>query len=296
MGVPQTELTKPARPAQGRQEGRPGRCSPSRSSSASARRRSSRLNQVTIEKYQRLLRVTDDDDPQKADFHFRIAELYDEQQRYNNFQARSLDQKIFEAKAGEQGAPASSSRSATRRRSAAGCSRRSSPTWRPRSSASTSDGRGPLPAGLPPADHQEGGPGARVLPPPDQGLPELEVRPRRLPVVRPVLLRQGRDGRGQEVLREGRAVPQVARSTATPSTRRVGATSTWATSRPPWRPSSTSSSWPRRARPAATSWPTRRSSARPRRTWSRPTPARPAPAPTRPGSSSAAWAATSPPR
>src|SRR5919205_928090 len=56
-----------------------------------------KLNQVTIEKYQRLLRVTDDDDPQKADFHFRIAELYAEQQRYNNFQARSLDQKIFDA-------------------------------------------------------------------------------------------------------------------------------------------------------------------------------------------------------
>ena len=47
--------------------------------------------------------------------------------------------------------------------------------------------------------------------PPDQGLPELEVHPGRVPVVRRVLLRQGRDGQRPQVLREGRAVPEVQR-------------------------------------------------------------------------------------
>ena len=102
-------------------------------------------------------------------------------------------------------------------------------------------GRGAVPPRVPAHQREEGRPGARVLPPPDQGLPELEVHPGRVPVVRRVLLRQGRDGERAQVLREGRAVPEVAASTPTPSTRRGGATSTWATTRPRSRPSSASS-------------------------------------------------------
>ena len=263
-----------------------------------AGRRSSKLNQVTIEQYQRLLRVTDDDDPQKADFHFRIAELYAEQQRYYNFQARALDQKIFEAKARRASRACRREQKQLRgARSASGCCKAvesyvaavAVPQVRPH-------GRGAVQAGLPAADHQEGGPGARVLPPPDQGLPELEVRARRLPVVRPVLLRQGRDGSGQEVLREGRAVPQVAGL-------RLRRLQEGLVLHQPGRLQDRPGDL-RRRHPAGPggqgrrqqAGATRRSSARPRRTWSRPTPARPAPAPTRPGSSSAAWAATSPPR
>ena len=81
-----------------------------------------KLNQATIDRFQRLLKVTEDDDPQKADFHFRIAELYDEQQRYNSFQARSLDQKIFDAKTpSDKAQPAGRAEAATRPSSGSGC-------------------------------------------------------------------------------------------------------------------------------------------------------------------------------
>ena len=95
QGIPQTDLTKPKLPPKDQKPS-----GPTLTVEEFVGRRQDKiqkLNQVTIEKYQRLLRVTDDDDPQKADFHFRIAELYAEKQRYYNFQARSLDQKIFEA-------------------------------------------------------------------------------------------------------------------------------------------------------------------------------------------------------
>jgi len=45
----------------------------------------------------RLIQVTQDDDPQKPDFHFRLAELYSEKQRFYFTSARALDQKIFDA-------------------------------------------------------------------------------------------------------------------------------------------------------------------------------------------------------
>ncbi|HEY0712971.1 MAG TPA: tetratricopeptide repeat protein [Polyangia bacterium] len=100
QGVPQTQLTKPQMPSK---EQKPSGPQLTIEEFVGERQgKIQKLNQVTIEKYQRLLRVTDDDDPQKADFHFRIAELYAEQQRYNSFQARSLDQKIFEAKGGDK--------------------------------------------------------------------------------------------------------------------------------------------------------------------------------------------------
>jgi tetratricopeptide (TPR) repeat protein len=57
------------------------------------------LNQRVLEKYQRLLRVTSSDESARADLHFRIAELYAEQERHFRFLARALDQKIFEAAA-----------------------------------------------------------------------------------------------------------------------------------------------------------------------------------------------------
>ncbi len=97
QGVPQTELTKPVMPSKDAKKS----SGPEMTLDEFVGQRQDKiqkLNQVAIEKFQRLLRVTDDDDPQKADYHFRIAELYSEQQRYYSFQARSLDQKIFEAK------------------------------------------------------------------------------------------------------------------------------------------------------------------------------------------------------
>jgi tetratricopeptide (TPR) repeat protein len=97
QGVPQTELTKPVQPPKDAKKPT-GPVLTADQFVGQRQEKIVRLNKTTIEKFQRLLRVTDDDDPTKADLHFRIAELYDEQQRYNTFQARSLDQKIFDAK------------------------------------------------------------------------------------------------------------------------------------------------------------------------------------------------------
>src|SRR5688572_17957332 len=97
QGVPQTELTKPVQPPKDAKK-QTGPVLTADQFVGQRQEKIVRLNKTTIDKFQRLLRVTDDDDPQKADLHFRIAELYDEQQRYNTFQARSLDQKIFDAK------------------------------------------------------------------------------------------------------------------------------------------------------------------------------------------------------
>src|SRR5208283_5543796 len=55
-------------------------------------------------------------------------------------------------------------------------------------------GRGVVPPRLSVADDQEGRQGPGVLPPPHQGLPTVEVRPQRLPVLCRILLWQGRDG------------------------------------------------------------------------------------------------------
>lgn len=51
-----------------------------------------------IKVLQRLIDNTTDDDPEKPDYYFRMAELYAEMERYYNFRARDLDQKIFDAK------------------------------------------------------------------------------------------------------------------------------------------------------------------------------------------------------
>jgi tetratricopeptide (TPR) repeat protein len=55
------------------------------------------LVDAQIIKMRRLIQVTQDDDPQKPDFHFRLAELYAEKQRFYFSSARALDQKIFDA-------------------------------------------------------------------------------------------------------------------------------------------------------------------------------------------------------
>jgi tetratricopeptide (TPR) repeat protein len=51
-----------------------------------------------IKVLQKLIDNTSDDDPEKPDYLFRMAELYAEQEHYYNFKARDLDQKIFDAK------------------------------------------------------------------------------------------------------------------------------------------------------------------------------------------------------
>lgn len=55
------------------------------------------ITDVQIQKYKRLIDVTNDTDPEKPDLLFRLAELYNEQYRYYDFRARELDEKIFRA-------------------------------------------------------------------------------------------------------------------------------------------------------------------------------------------------------
>ena len=55
------------------------------------------ITDVQIQKYKRLIDVTNDNDPEKPDLLFRLAELYNEQYRYYDFRARELDEKIFDA-------------------------------------------------------------------------------------------------------------------------------------------------------------------------------------------------------
>jgi len=62
-----------------------------------------KLVDAQISKMRRLIQVTQDDDPQKPDFMFRLGELYAEKQRYNFNQARALDQKIYDLPPNQRG-------------------------------------------------------------------------------------------------------------------------------------------------------------------------------------------------
>src|SRR5439155_4398994 len=55
------------------------------------------VTDTQIKVLQRLIDNTTDDDPEKPDYLFRMAELYAEQEHYYSFRARELDQKIFDA-------------------------------------------------------------------------------------------------------------------------------------------------------------------------------------------------------
>ena len=96
--VPQTQLTRPEGPAPAR---KPTAALTLTLDEFIGQRQDKihQLNQAVLDKFLRLLRVTGAEDSQRADLHFRIAELYAEQERHFRFQARALDQRIFEATA-----------------------------------------------------------------------------------------------------------------------------------------------------------------------------------------------------
>jgi tetratricopeptide (TPR) repeat protein len=60
-----------------------------------------RDRQITV--LRKLISATSDRDPDKPDLFFRLAELFAEKQRYYNFKAGELDQRIFAAPPGRQG-------------------------------------------------------------------------------------------------------------------------------------------------------------------------------------------------
>jgi TolA-binding protein len=89
-------LTRPAAPPAevGKDQG------PSVSLERFLRDRAAKRKEITaaqIAKMKALVAITQDDDPQKPDFLFRLAELYAENQRFYFDRAHELDQKIFEA-------------------------------------------------------------------------------------------------------------------------------------------------------------------------------------------------------
>lgn len=99
-GVPQTNLTKPAPPPkESRKSG------PTITVEEFVGKKQGDINVINdkqIEQIKRLIRVTDDDDPQKADFYFRLAELYAEKQKYFFAREHQLDQKVFEAQGAQK--------------------------------------------------------------------------------------------------------------------------------------------------------------------------------------------------
>src|SRR4029079_1990646 len=97
----QTNLTKPEAPPPPKKETRP-----SLSVDAFREQKTQEIQKIVdaqISKMRRLITVTQDDDPQKPDFMFRLGELYAEKERYNFNQARALDQKIFELQPNQRG-------------------------------------------------------------------------------------------------------------------------------------------------------------------------------------------------
>jgi len=54
------------------------------------------VTDAQIKVLQRLIDATSEGDPEKPDLLFRMAELFAEQERYYNFKARELDEKVFD--------------------------------------------------------------------------------------------------------------------------------------------------------------------------------------------------------
>ena len=75
---------------------------------AAARAKVSRLTTAAIETLKRLIRATPDDDPEKPDYYFRLAEHYREMRTRYMFRARELDEKIFIASQAHDSAHAAS--------------------------------------------------------------------------------------------------------------------------------------------------------------------------------------------
>jgi tetratricopeptide (TPR) repeat protein len=96
QGGAQTELTKPKEPVKEQQK----QTGPTITVEDFVGKQKDKIIKVTdkqIKIMQDLIRTAPQDDPQKPDYYFRLGELFAETQRYFGFQARSLDQKVFEA-------------------------------------------------------------------------------------------------------------------------------------------------------------------------------------------------------
>jgi tetratricopeptide (TPR) repeat protein len=92
----QTQLTKPKEPPK-EQAAKTGPVLTVEAFVGGQQKKIVQITKKQILYMQELIRNAPEDDPQKPDYYFRLGELLADTQRYFGFQARSLDQKIFEA-------------------------------------------------------------------------------------------------------------------------------------------------------------------------------------------------------
>ena len=95
-GGAQTELTKPKEPVKEQQK----QTGPTLTVDAFVGQQRDKINKITdkqIKYMAALIGNSTEDDPQKPDYYFRLGELLADKQRNISFEARGLDQKIFEA-------------------------------------------------------------------------------------------------------------------------------------------------------------------------------------------------------
>ncbi len=106
-GGAQTALTKPQEPVKEQKK----QTGPTLTVDQFVGQQRDRINQITdkqINYMAQLIKTAPDDDPQKPDYLFRLGELYSEKQRFLSFNARGLDQKIFEAQEAKNSGQAAS--------------------------------------------------------------------------------------------------------------------------------------------------------------------------------------------
>ena len=95
-GGAQTELTKPKEPEKQQQK----QTGPTLTVDAFVGQQRDKINKITdkqIKYMAALIGNSTEDDPQKPDYYFRLGELLADKQRNISFEARGLDQKVFEA-------------------------------------------------------------------------------------------------------------------------------------------------------------------------------------------------------
>jgi len=105
-GGAQTELTKPKEPVKEQKQ----QTGPTLTVDAFVGQQRDKINKITdkqIKYMADLIRNSTEDDPQKPDYYFRLGELLADKQRNISFEARALDQKVFEAQQKNPGQAAS---------------------------------------------------------------------------------------------------------------------------------------------------------------------------------------------
>jgi TolA-binding protein len=95
----QTERTAPPRPKEQKKQGpnlKGDLFTPEQMQKRATQIR--QINQAIIDKTKYLIDRTEDSNPDKPELMYRLAELYNENRQYFNFRARSLDEKVFQAR------------------------------------------------------------------------------------------------------------------------------------------------------------------------------------------------------